>query len=62
MRALDVDMLNPYGINLDSLLFCEAFLIYCLLERSPLISEKNSEQSNIMKLLSLCVGANLISF
>ena len=40
MRGLDVDMLNPYGINFDSLLFCEAFLIYCLLERSPLISEK----------------------
>ena len=40
MRALDVDILDPYGINIDSLLFCEAFLIYCLLEESPFISEK----------------------
>ena len=40
MRALDVDMLDPYGIKLESLLFCEAFLIYCLLEESPFISEK----------------------
>jgi len=40
MRALDVDMLDPYGIRLESLLFCEAFLIYCLLEESPFISEK----------------------
>ena len=23
--CLDIDMLNPYSINLDSLLFCEAF-------------------------------------
>jgi len=40
MRALDVDMSSPYGVNLDSLYFCEAFLIYCLLKKSPLISEK----------------------
>ena len=40
MRGLDVDTLNPIGISEDCLMFCEAFLIACLLEDSPLIDEE----------------------
>lgn len=40
MRSLDVDSFNPFGIEEKCLLFCETFLIFCMLEDSPPISNK----------------------
>ena len=40
VRALDVNCLDPVGVDIDQLRFLEAFLIYCLLLDSP----KHSEQ------------------
>lgn len=40
MRSLDVDSFNPFGIGEECLLFCEIFLIFCLFEDSPPISDK----------------------
>lgn len=45
IRALDVNAFEPTGVNLDQLRFMEAFLIFCLLEHSPPISE--AEQRTI---------------
>ncbi len=39
IRALDVNAFEPNGVNLDQLKFMEAFIIFCLLEHSPSISE-----------------------
>ena len=43
MRSLDVNPFDPFGIERDCLLFCEIFLIFCLLEDSPLISDLEYE-------------------
>lgn len=43
MRGLDVNPFNAFGIDKDCMLFCEIFLIYCLLENSPPISEAEHE-------------------
>ena len=45
IRALDVNAFEPSGVNLDQMRFIEAFLIFCLLERSAPISE--AEQRTI---------------
>jgi len=45
IRALDVCAFDPSGVNLDQLRFMEAFLIFCLLEQSPTISD--AEQRTI---------------
>jgi len=45
IRALDVNAFEPSGVNLDQLRFMEAFVIFCLLENSPSISE--AEQRTI---------------
>lgn len=45
IRALDVNAFEPNGVNLDQLRFLEAFVIFCLLEHSPYISE--AEQGTI---------------
>ena len=45
IRALDVSAFDPNGVNPDQLRFMEAFVIFCLLEHSPAISE--SEQRTI---------------
>lgn len=43
MRGLDVNPFNPFGIDKDCLFFCEIFLIFCLLENSPPISDSEYE-------------------
>ena len=43
MRGLDVNPFSPFGIDEDCLFFCEIFLIFCLLENSPLISDLEYE-------------------
>jgi glutamate--cysteine ligase len=45
IRALDVDLFDPVGINDDQMRFMETFLIFCLLQDSPPISK--DEQSDI---------------
>ena len=48
IRALDVNAFEPTGVSVEQLLFVEAFLIFCLLERSPPITdeERNTIQYN----------------
>lgn len=45
IRALDVNAFDPNGVNVDQLRFMEAFVIFCLLEQSPPISQ--AEQRTI---------------
>lgn len=40
VRALDVNCLSPSGVDPEQLRFVEAFLIFCLLEESPHLTEK----------------------
>ena len=42
MRALDVDPFSPIGVDENHLRFLEAFLIFCLLDNSPLITDVES--------------------
>ena len=39
VRSLDINMLDPSGINQNTMRFIEAFLVYCLLEDSPKIDD-----------------------
>lgn len=39
IRSLDINPLDPAGINQNTMRFMEAFLIYCVLERSPKLDE-----------------------
>ena len=45
LRALDISAFDPVGVNRKQLHFLEAFLVFCLLQESPIISV--SEQSEI---------------
>jgi glutamate--cysteine ligase len=40
VRCMDVDPFEPIGISLETGRFLDAFLLYCALEESPLISEE----------------------
>ncbi len=44
VRALDVDPFSPIGIDEDVMRFMEAFLVYCLLDNSPMISAAEQEE------------------
>ena len=44
---MDVNVYDPVGINQDTMRFIESFMIFCLLEESPLIDEV--ENREIMK-------------
>ncbi|MDX1507179.1 MAG: glutamate--cysteine ligase [Woeseiaceae bacterium] len=39
IRSLDINLFDPCGINQNTMRFIEAFLIYCLLEESPLLDD-----------------------
>jgi glutamate--cysteine ligase len=45
LRSIDVNAFDPLGINLQQLRFLEAFMLFCLLQDSPVIS--STEQANI---------------
>lgn len=45
LRSLDLDLHEPLGVRESQLHFLEAFMIFCLLKESPLISK--DEQKNI---------------
>jgi glutamate--cysteine ligase len=39
IRSLDINAFDPVGINQNAMRFIEAFLIYCLLEESPVFDD-----------------------
>jgi len=39
IRSLDINVFDPCGVNQNTMRFMEAFLIYCLLEDSPKLSD-----------------------
>ena len=39
LRSLDVNAFDPHGINSDQLYFLEVFMLFCLLQSSPELSE-----------------------
>jgi glutamate--cysteine ligase len=45
IRSLDCNLYDPAGINQDTMRFVEAFLIFCLLEDSPLFDETHLVES-----------------
>jgi glutamate--cysteine ligase len=45
VRALDINIFDPCGINQNTMRFIEAFLVYCLLEDSPPLGESTLEEA-----------------
>jgi glutamate--cysteine ligase len=45
IRSLDLNVFDPVGINQNAMRFTEAFLIYCLLEESPLFDDRLWEEA-----------------
>lgn len=45
IRSLDINVLDPSGINQNTMRFVEAFLVYCLLEDSPAITDRELEET-----------------
>lgn len=43
VRSLDINVFDPSGINQNTMRFLESFLLYCLLEDSPKISDAELE-------------------
>lgn len=43
LRSLDVNAFHPLGVSEEQLRFCEAFLLFCLLQESPLIDAEERE-------------------
>ncbi|MCH5374019.1 MAG: glutamate--cysteine ligase, partial [Planctomycetes bacterium] len=43
VRSLDINVFDPSGINQNTMRFLEAFLIYCMLEDSPKIDDREFE-------------------
>ncbi|MEQ1636628.1 MAG: glutamate--cysteine ligase [Methylococcales bacterium] len=50
MRALDLNLYNPIGIELSTAYFLEAFLLTCLLEESPLHTGNEVQVNNANQL------------
>ncbi len=44
VRSLDINMFDPSGINQNTMRFIEAFLLYCLLEDSPLLDAAEMDE------------------
>ncbi len=44
IRSLDINPLDPSGINQNTMRFIEAFLVYCVLEESPLLDSTELEE------------------
>jgi len=45
IRSLDISIDDPAGINQNTMRFMEAFLVYCLLEESPLFNDDALEET-----------------
>jgi glutamate--cysteine ligase len=50
LRSLDVNAFDPHGINSDQLYFLEVFMLFCLLQSSPVLSqsEVNAIDENLL--------------
>ncbi len=50
LRSLDVNAFDPHGINSDQLYFLEVFMLFCLLQESPVLtqSEINAIDENLL--------------
>ncbi len=47
IRSLDINLFDPSGINQNTMRFIEAFLIYCLLEDSPALTDDELEEVRV---------------
>lgn len=47
IRSLDINPLDPSGINQNTMRFIEAFLVYCVLEDSPLLDNAELEEIRV---------------
>lgn len=56
VRALDVDLFDPVGINENQIRFMEVFLIFCLLKESPPISADEQREINQNQQTVACCG------
>jgi len=45
IRALDLNVFDPCGINQNTMRFIEAFLVYCLLEASPMLDDEGIREA-----------------
>jgi len=52
IRALDINLSDPCGINQNTMRFIEAFLVYCLLSDSPPIDAEGLEESRYNQALT----------
>ncbi len=56
IRALDVDLFHPLGVNEPQLRFLEVFVIYCLLHESPPISADEQQEVERNQQMVACCG------
>ncbi len=56
IRALDVDLFHPLGVNEPQLRFLEAFVIYCLLQESPLMNPDEQKEAERNQQMVACCG------
>ncbi len=47
IRSLDINPLDPSGINQNTMRFVEAFLVYCVLEDSPFLDSTELEEISL---------------
>ncbi len=45
VRALDINIYDPSGINQNTMRFIEAFLVYCMLEHSPPLDDARLDET-----------------
>lgn len=56
IRSLDINIFDPCGINQNTMRFIEAFLVYCLLESSPLIDDSGLDEAGLNQLQTAKFG------
>ena len=52
LRSLDINIYDPLGINREQLFFLELFMLYCLLDKSPVLTESEVDEID-MNLVSV---------
>ena len=56
IRALDLNVFDPCGINQNTMRFIESFLVYCLLEQSPMLDDQGIEEAGSNQLQTAKFG------
>jgi glutamate--cysteine ligase len=56
IRSLDLNVFDPVGVNQNAMRFTEAFLVYCLLQESPLFDEESLAEASRNHSLTAKVG------